>query len=118
VDGEPLARSLCHCRSCRLASGAPSVAWAVLRSRDVTWLRGQPATYPSSPGVLRSFCPNCGTPLSYQRVSEPETLDITTATLDQPERFPPDREIWLEHRIAWATLNESISHYPRSSRAE
>ena len=26
VSGEPLARSLCHCRSCRLGAGAPSVA--------------------------------------------------------------------------------------------
>jgi hypothetical protein len=28
LTGVPLAQSLCHCRSCRLASGAPSVAWS------------------------------------------------------------------------------------------
>ena len=34
VIAEPIARSICHCLSCRRASGAPSVAWAVFRPED------------------------------------------------------------------------------------
>ena len=30
VNGVPIVTSLCHCRTCRLAAGAPSVAWVVL----------------------------------------------------------------------------------------
>ena len=116
MSGEPLARSLCHCRSCRLASGAPSVAWVVSPAQNFVLLAGEPARYDSSPGVVRTFCSKCGTPLTYQRVSETDTIDITTATLDDPNAFPPDREIWLEHKIEWESLNEGRAHFPRSSR--
>jgi hypothetical protein len=116
VTGKPLTTSLCHCRSCRLASGAPSVAWVVVRSSDFAFVTGEPASFRSSPPVLRTFCPTCGTPLTYQRDSGPDTIDITTATLDFPDRFPPVKEIWIEHKLGWECLNESLPHYPRSSR--
>ena len=64
---------------------------------------------------MRSFCGSCGTPLTYQHDDSPDTIDVTTATLDHPERFPPTREIWLEHRLAWETLNPMLVHYPRDS---
>jgi hypothetical protein len=44
-----------------------------------------------------------------------DTIDVTTATLDHPEQFPPTREIWIEHKVPWATLNPSLRHYPRTS---
>lgn len=113
--GECVATSLCHCRSCRRASGAPSVAWVVFRSADFAFVGNPPARYNSSPGVERTFCRNCGTPLTYQRTSETETIDVTTATLDRPEAFAPTREIWLEDRLPWESLNAALPHYARSS---
>src|SRR5438105_6256407 len=89
VAGRPLSSSLCHCRSCRLASGAPAVAWIVFNSDDVTLLQGHPATHHSSPPVVRSFCPRCGTPLSYRHQDAPDRIELTTATLDHPEAFAP-----------------------------
>jgi hypothetical protein len=115
IAGTPLARSRCHCRSCRLASGAPSVAWVVVRRSDFAYARGEPSSFRSSPPVVRSFCGSCGTPLTYQHDDSPDTIDVTTATLDHPERFPPTREIWLEHRLAWETLNPMLVHYARDS---
>ena len=44
-----------------------------------------------------------------------DTIDVTTATLDRPEQFPPTREIWIEHKVPWATLNPDLRHYPRTS---
>ena len=113
VRGEPVARSLCHCRTCRHAGGAPSVAWVVFRSANFALIADPPARYESSPGVMRTFCGTCGTPLTYQRTTEPHT--ITTVTLDTPEAFAPTREIWLEHRLAWESLNAALPHYLRSS---
>lgn len=116
VTGEPLARSLCHCRSCRLGAGAPSVAWVVLRSNDLMFVTGAPARFQSSPGVLRGFCARCGTSLTYQREDEPDTIDVTTATLDRADDFAPEREIWAAEKLAWESLNESLRHFPGSSR--
>lgn len=115
VTGAPLAQSLCHCRSCRLASGAPSVAWIVVRYDDFKIVAGRPSHFRSSPAVVRTFCGACGTPLTYQHDDSPATIDVTTATLDHPEPFAPDREIWTEHKISWATLNPGLRHYPRTA---
>lgn len=114
--GTPRARSLCHCRSCRLAAGAPSVAWVVLNSTDFEFSHGAPTTFRSSPDVLRTFCGRCGTSLTYQRESQPASIDITTASLDAPDEFPPEREIWLSHKLAWERANETLRQYPESSK--
>lgn len=115
VTGQSLARTLCHCRSCRLASGAPSVAWAVFRSNDFAFVSAEPTRFGSSPGVVRTFCGKCGTPLTYQSTSRPDAIDVTTVTLDIPDQFPPTKEIWVEDKIAWECLNEALPHYPGSS---
>jgi hypothetical protein len=75
---------------------------------------GQPAIFRSSPPVARTFCSRCGTPLTYQHESDRDTIDITTASLDVPENFPPEREIWTEHRLSWEALNAELPHYPRT----
>ena len=115
LTGEPQATSLCHCQTCRHATGGPSVAWVVMRSSEVIFLRGHPLSFQSSPGVQRTFCGQCGTTLTYQRTAAPETLDMTIATLDAPNEFPPTREIWIEEKLSWEWLNESLPHYSRSS---
>ena len=93
----------------------PSVAWIVLNCGDFTIVTCDPIRYRSSPPAVRSFCGKCGTPLTYQHDDSPDTVDVTTATLDLPDAFPPTREIWTEHKIAWEVLNEDLRHYRRGS---
>jgi hypothetical protein len=31
-------------------------------------------------------------------------LDVTVATLDNPELFPPNRNIWVGSKLSWVTL--------------
>jgi hypothetical protein len=118
VDGEPLARTLCHCRSCRRATGGVTVAWAVFAANDVTVTRGEIAEYSSSPGIHWGFCAACGSLVAYRRDSRPDHRDVTTATLDDPDAFPPTVEIWTEQKIGWESLNHALPHKPRSSLNE
>jgi len=115
VYGPPLSSSMCHCRSCRLASGAPAVGWIAFNSNDVRLLQGHPATRHSSADVVRSFCPRCGTPLTYRNRDEHDVLELTTATLDHPEAFAPTREIWLEHHVGWQAVNRDLPHHLHGS---
>src|SRR5262252_4014197 len=80
-----LGTSICYCNSCRRASGAPSVAWVAFQAVDFAFVASQPASFRSSPPVVRTFCGKCGTPLTYQHDETPATIDVMTATLDSPE---------------------------------
>lgn len=115
VTGEPVAATLCHCRSCRRASGGTNVAWAVFETRAFQWLSGYPRCYSSTPGLEWLFCRDCGSLVGYRRASRPDHMDITTGTLDDPDLYPPTVEIWLEHRIGWETLDPKLPKRDRSS---
>ena len=115
VEGPPLASIVCHCRSCRKASAAPSAAWLSFERSRFEWRSGAVAAFDSSEGVTRSFCAACGTPLLYENAAEPAMLDVATVSLDEPEAFPPTREVWLEHRIAWEATNAALGRYPRGT---
>jgi hypothetical protein len=112
----PTAVVLCHCRSCRRASGAPSLAWAIFRAEDFAFTTGEPTTYESSPGVERGFCARCGTSLTYASADRSDVADVTAATFDDPDAFAPDREIWLDDKVAWHAVDDARPRYPRSSR--
>ena len=118
ITAEPRARTLCHCRTCQLAAGGPSVAWIVIASNAFQFTAGTPTEFASSPGVLRTFCSRCGTSLTYQRTEEADSIDVTTVSLDDPNAFAPALEIWTSHRLAWECLNDSMKQYPESSRSE
>jgi hypothetical protein len=117
ITGEPRATTYCHCGSCRRATGAPAVAWVVLRVADLQLERGEPVAFRSSPHVERTFCGRCGTSLTYRRDDFPDDIDIHAATLDAPDAFPPTREIWLEQKLAWMVANPALEPFPRSSKA-
>ena len=101
VRGPPLHSVICHCYTCRKASGAPSVAWLTFDRGQLEFLAGDPLSFRSSPGVVRRFCGTCGSAISYENSDSPDTIDLTTLTLDDPNAYPPTREVWLEHRLAW-----------------
>jgi len=92
--------SICHCRMCRKAHGAPIVGWITVPDDKLQWTRGVPAVFRSSAEAGRSFCGRCGTPLSFHRDGASAT-DIATATLDQPEQAPPARQYGIETRMSW-----------------
>jgi hypothetical protein len=117
ITGVPRSSSVCFCRSCRLASGAPSVGWFVVALSQYTLLSGQLTGFRSSAPVVRSFCAACGTPLAYQHADDPNTIELTTATLDEPQRFPPGREIWHSQRVSWAASDSAIPHFSEEGQS-
>jgi hypothetical protein len=70
------------------------------------WTAGKPAEYRSSAPALRHFCPECGAQLAFEHADWPGTIDITTATLEHPERFPPTRHIWMTTHLPWMALGD------------
>lgn len=103
--------AFCHCRTCRRASGAPVVAWITVARDGFAFTKGQPRSYRSSAHVVRTFCGECGTPLSYANDAYPDAVDLTTVSLDAPERFPPLDHVWTRHAVAWLELGDDLPRH-------
>ena len=112
ADVVPTNSMLCHCRTCRKVAGAPVVGWLTFPLENFRFTRGEPDEFASSPPVLRTFCRQCGTPLTYRSDAEPATLDVTTGSLDEPNAFPPTHHSWLVDDLKWVKFGDGLPGYP------
>jgi hypothetical protein len=112
--GEPFHATLCHCRDCRRAAGAPAVAWFSVRTNELRWTRGQPRWRRSSPPVERAFCTDCGSQLAYRNERFPEEVDVTTCSLDDPDALPPLDHTVTSERLRWLHLADGLPEYPHT----
>ena len=112
---EPFDAGWCHCRTCQLNSGSPAMVFATVPVGDLAWTRGadKVKSFASSSFGHRSFCAECGTPFLMQVNHQPETLDFSVATLDEPERVGPGFHIFYGSRISWA---EPADELPRHDK--
>jgi len=102
AGGRPIERALCHCSICRATTGAPAVAWFTVDRAAFRYTAGAPALFASSPQAERSFCPKCGTQLTFVHQDYGgERIDVTTASLDDAEAAPPVEQIWTRSRLSW-----------------
>ena len=111
ASGRVFHKTICHCPSCRRAAGAPCVAWFSVTTDGYRVTAGTPAEYRSSANVLRTFCANCGTPLTYQRDDVPGEIDITTCSLDAPAAIAPDDHTFAHYRLAWLVIDDGLRTY-------
>ena len=102
----------CHCTSCRKATGAPAVVYATYLERDVSFTKGERKSYESSPGVQRTFCESCGTPLSYEAEWNGDiVVGFFVGTLDDPSRFPAQKHVAHGERVSWFDASDSLPRF-------
>ncbi len=102
--GAPKWIANCHCESCRRATGAPMATYAGFAADRFSYFAGMPVGFHSSPGVTRSFCGQCGTPLTYEGARWPGEVHVLVGTLDRPEDFPPTGNAFVEEQLPWLHL--------------
>ena len=105
---------ICHCQTCRRAAGSPVVAWLTFATADFRFSKGKPVGFSSTPPVRRTFCGSCGTPLTYARVDAPDSIDVTTCSLDDPQAFPPTHHSWLSDDVAWVRFGDGLPAFRQS----
>ena len=108
ITAAPSKVSICHCRMCQKASGAPFASLAEIDKEQFAWTRGRPASFQSSSIAMRDFCAACGTPLSFHRI-DGERIEIMTGSFDRPDRVVPTRQYGSESRLGWVV---GISNLP------
>lgn len=112
VSGKPYHLTHCHCRMCRRASGAAFVTWFSVRVDQLELVQGSPARYASSTRANRTFCATCGTPLTFQLVAQPDEIDVTLCSLDQPELLTPEDHTWASSRLPWIRICDELPQWP------
>ena len=100
----PLSQANCHCDNCRRAIGAQAVAWITVKRSDFAFEKGEPKRYRTETNAWRTFCGSCGSSLTYEDDERPEEIDITTGTLDHPQQFPPNKDVFAEEKLSWVGL--------------
>ncbi len=104
LQSKPFESSMCHCTDCRKASGSHSVAWVTVPADDFECV-GTPTSYASSPGVKRTFCPACGTSLTFHSKKREGYIDIATGSLDRAESYPPEKDLFCEEKLPWVEFS-------------
>jgi hypothetical protein len=116
ASGKPLKSSYCHCSFCRGVTAAPVAAWLMFEAGQIGFIKGEPQMYASSPGVLRGFCPVCGTPLWWQGAWHDRPIQmVTICSLDDPALYPPDRHASCHDQISWFDVADNLPRYQHSS---
>jgi hypothetical protein len=113
VAGRALQTTLCHCEDCRKASGAPAVCWTFFRTGALRWTKGSPKLLLHA-NRERTFCGDCGTPLTFFDPEIPGLFEANTNTLDDPAQYSPADQCWTCDEIPWF---QDLIELPRYEQA-
>ena len=102
-------------RLTRATAGAPFVTWFSVRRGEFRFVSGKPARFKSSEKGTRSFCPRCGSQVTFENSDFPEEIDVTTCSLDDPNVVPPRDNVWTSSRVRWI-VPDALPDY-RESRS-
>jgi hypothetical protein len=104
----------CHCSDCRRTSGAAFVSWVEVPVEAFEWTGDEPTTHahPSdtAPRVERTFCPHCGTVLTFHRPGEPD-IDLTVASLDDAAGLKPGFHLFVRSAVDWVLVGDDLPRY-------
>lgn len=98
VEGALGSVSICHCRMCQKAFGAFYAPLASAPEKGLQWTRGEPKRYRSSNHVLRGFCAECGTPLTYEA---PDGVALAIGAFDDPASVAPTKQWGIEAKLPY-----------------
>jgi hypothetical protein len=83
------------------------VQWGSVPRQDLVVTRGEPHKIEYA-NRIRSFAACCGTHLFFEDSRDSDTIDVTIASLDDPAPFAPQKAIFLEDKLPWVVIDESL----------
>ena len=91
------------------------MVFATLPDGDFVWVQGadQVRSVASSSFGHREFCGNCGTPFLMKVDHQPETVDFSVATLDDPVAVAPAFHIFWSSRIGWFEPKDELPRHDK-----
>lgn len=98
--------SHCHCQMCQKAHGAAFGSYGSVLLEHFKITRGPELvrSYQSSPGVVRTFCSACGSPLTWHQTEGEwaSWISFSLGTLDTPFTPTKHRHVHEDSRPSWS----------------
>lgn len=111
ADNAPKWVGHCHCNSCRKFTGSAFATYAGYPTDAVTQTGKAPAQHHSSEGVTRSFCGDCGSPISYEGERWPGEIHLMVCAFDDPNAFEPQGHVYWAERVPWLALDDDLPKF-------
>jgi hypothetical protein len=89
------------------------VTWGSVPRADLVVVKGEPRKVRYATRI-RSFAACCGTHLFIEDSEDSDNIDVTIASLDDPAPFAPEKTIWLEDKLPWVRINESLPSFSQN----
>jgi len=114
IAGDLFMAAYCHCSMCRKAHGAAFRPRALVYAKNFEWLQGVEdlSDYASSPGVHRTFCRNCGSPLVAWSDQFPAILNLAMGTLDDDPGVRPEAHWHVSSKAPWFHIADDLPQFP------
>ena len=116
LQGEPFWICYDHDDDCRRATGAPLNLWVGYRPDQFRLTRGTPKSFSKTRGVVRSFCPDCGTSIAYRDEGLADELYLAIGFFDKPERFAPQAHAYWREKLPFLDFADDLPRIDRHSR--
>ena len=89
------------------------MVFASVPHADLVWIKGgdKVKSVASSSFGHRQFCGECGTPFLMRVNHQPETVDISVTTLDEPHSPAPGFHIFWGSKLAWFDPRDKLPRH-------
>ena len=116
LTAEPIVTHACHCRQCQRITGSAFMMNTVVETDALEVLSGDPAsTHFEGTSHTSWFCQDCGTYVwSHFGGRFDGCRFVRVGTMDDPDAFPPDVQIFTDTKQPWVVLSDNIPQFAES----
>jgi hypothetical protein len=116
TTAEPIFTGVCHCKTCQRATGAPFNAIVAVPEAMLT-IEGERTRFDgvgdSGKATHRTFCPSCGSNITFAAEMMPGVVMLPVGTLDDASWVKPAMQIYCEAAQPWVDLRGEMQKFPK-----
>ena len=103
----------CHCSQCRKLHGTPFASNAGVESKHFKFISGedQLTGYEMVPGLVKSFCKHCGSPIMGRNAKQPDMIRIRLGSIESEITERPSAHIFASSKASWDQICDGLPQY-------
>jgi hypothetical protein len=103
----------CHCRVCQRVSGSAGMVFTTVAKGAYRIEQGTDkiGRFPSTSFGERTFCRDCGAPLTIHVDHQPDEIDIAVGSLDDPNAVTPGFHLFVKEAPGWMAMTDDLPRF-------